>query len=54
VARGRLQPTSVPDKLRLTLEQGGRSVEFELRTSSIVHPFAMRELTEFSCPQLKP
>jgi type VI secretion system protein ImpL len=54
VARGRLQPTSVPDKMRLTLEQGARSVEFELRTSSIVHPFAMRELAEFSCPHLKP
>jgi type VI secretion system protein ImpL len=52
VARGQLQPTSVPDKLRLSLQQGGRSVEFELRTSSIVHPFALPALAEFRCPRL--
>ncbi len=54
VSRGRLQSGSVPDKLRLTMDQGPRTVEFELRTSSIVHPFALRELAEFSCPRLKP
>ena len=54
VARGRLVPTSVPDRLRLSLQQGARSVEFELRTSSIVHPFGLRELAEFRCPQLTP
>ena len=54
VARGRLQPTAVPDRLRVSLQQGARSAEFELRTSSIVHPFALRELTEFRCPQLSP
>ena len=54
VARGRLSPGSVPDRLRLTLPHGSRAVEFELRTSSIVHPFGMRELAEFRCPQLKP
>jgi type VI protein secretion system component VasK len=52
--RGRLQPTSVPDRLRLTAQQGTRSVEFELRTSSIVHPFNMPELAEFRCPRLTP
>jgi type VI secretion system protein ImpL len=52
VARGQLQPTSVPDKLRLTLQQGGRSIEFELRTSSILHPFALPALAEFRCPRL--
>ncbi|HSW03527.1 type VI secretion system membrane subunit TssM [Aquabacterium sp.] len=54
VARGKLQPTSVPDRLRLSLQQGARSGEFELRTGSIVHPFALRELAEFRCPQLTP
>ena len=54
VARGRLQPTAVPDRLRLSVQQGGHAAEFELRTSSIVHPFAMRELADFRCPRLKP
>jgi len=54
VARGRLQPTNVPDRLRLTLQQGVRTAEFELRTGSIVHPFTLRELAEFRCPQLSP
>ncbi len=54
IARGRLAPTAVPDRLRVSLQQGARSAEFELRTSSIVHPFALRELAEFRCPQLSP
>jgi type VI secretion system protein ImpL len=54
VARGTLQPTNVPDRLRLTLQQGARTAEFELRTGSIVHPFALRELGEFRCPSLSP
>jgi type VI secretion system protein ImpL len=54
VARGRLLATNTPDRLRLTLQQGDRSAEFELRASSIVHPFALRELAEFRCPQLSP
>ena len=54
VARGRLQPTNVPDRLRLALQQGARTAEFELRAGSIVHPFMLRELAEFRCPQLAP
>lgn len=54
VARGKLQAGTVPDRLRLSLQQGARTAEFELRTSSIVHPFALRELAEFRCPQLAP
>ena len=54
VSRGRLQPTSVPDRLRLTMQQGAHTAEFELGTSSIVHPFALRELAEFRCPKLSP
>jgi type VI secretion system protein ImpL len=54
VAAGRLLATRTGDRLRLTLRQGDRSAEFELRTSSIVHPFALRELQEFRCPALAP
>jgi type VI secretion system protein ImpL len=34
--------------------QGDRSVVFELRTGSTIHPFGMRELAEFRCPVLAP
>jgi type VI secretion system protein ImpL len=54
VARARIQPGAVPERLRLTLQSGQRSADFELRTNSIVHPFAMRELAEFRCPTLSP
>ena len=54
VARGRLQPTAVPDRLRLTAQQGTRTIEFELRTSSIVHPFGLADLADFRCPRLTP
>jgi type VI protein secretion system component VasK len=52
--RGRLQATNVPDRMRLTVQQGRGTVEFELRASSIVHPFNMPELAEFRCPRLAP
>jgi type VI secretion system protein ImpL len=54
IARGRLQATAVQDRMRLSIQNGARTAEFELRTSSIVHPFGLRELAEFRCPQLKP
>jgi type VI secretion system protein ImpL len=54
VAAGRLVATRTGDRLRLTLRQGDNNAEFELRTSSIVHPFALRELQEFRCPTLAP
>ena len=54
IARGRLLATNSADRLRLTMQQGERRAEFELRASSIVHPFALRELTEFRCPTLAP
>jgi type VI secretion system protein ImpL len=54
VMRGRLQATNVPDRMRLTIQQGRSTLEFELRASSIVHPFNMPELTEFRCPRLTP
>ena len=54
VARGRLTPGVVPDRFRWSVQQGARTAEFELRTSSIVNPFAARELADFRCPQLTP
>jgi type VI secretion system protein ImpL len=54
VARGRLGATKTQDRFRLTIQQGDRSAEFELRTGSIVHPFMLRELAEFRCPTLAP
>jgi type VI secretion system protein ImpL len=54
IARGRLLATNSADRLRLTMQQGDRRAEFELRASSIVHPFALRELAEFRCPTLAP
>ncbi len=54
VARGKVAPTAVPERVRVSLQQGARTADFELRASSIVHPFALRELAEFRCPQLAP
>jgi type VI secretion system protein ImpL len=53
-SRGRLQPTADANRLRLTLVQGGKALDFELRTRSVVHPFGMAELAEFRCPRLTP
>jgi type VI secretion system protein ImpL len=54
VARGQLLGTATPDRFRLSLRQGDRAADFELRASSVVNPFALRELAEFRCPQLAP
>ena len=54
IARGRLAPSRTPDRMRFTIQQGEHAAEFELRASSIVHPFMLRELAEFRCPQLSP
>jgi type VI secretion system protein ImpL len=54
VARGKLTPTGDATRFRLSFQQGLRTAEFELRTNSRVHPFALRELAEFRCPQLAP
>lgn len=51
---GNLAPGRTPDQQRLTFQQGERSVEFMLRTGSIVNPFRLRELSEFKCPVFPP
>lgn len=52
--RATLQATNQPDRMRVTVAQGDRSVVFELRTGSTIHPFGLRELQEFRCPTLAP
>ena len=54
VARGRLSPGKGPDRMRLSLQQGDKSAEFELRAGSIVNPFGLRELGDFRCPRFAP
>ncbi|MGK7862557.1 type VI secretion system membrane subunit TssM [Falsiroseomonas sp. E2-1-a4] len=54
VSRGRLTTTRAADRLRLTVQHGDRRAEFELRASSIMHPFGLRELQDFRCPALAP
>ena len=54
VAAGQLLGTTTPDRFRLTIRRGERAAEFELRASSIVNPFGLRELVEFRCPALAP
>lgn len=54
VSRGQLQRTAAPDRLRVSFQLGAKTAQFELRTSSIVHPFGLRALAEFRCPQLAP
>ena len=49
-----LQATGQAARLRATVTQGDRSVVFELRTGSTIHPFGLRELQEFRCPVLAP
>jgi type VI secretion system protein ImpL len=52
--QARLQPGGQPARMRATITQGDRSMMFELRTGSTIHPFGMRELQEFRCPTLAP
>jgi len=49
-----LQATPQRERLRLTIRAGDRSAVFELRAGSSSHPFGLRELEEFRCPQLAP
>ncbi len=49
-----LARTNSPERLRLRVTQGERSMDFELRAGSSRHPFGLRELQEFRCPTLAP
>lgn len=39
-----------PERLRLVFMLDGKRVEFELRSSSVLNPFKMKELGGFQCP----
>jgi len=54
VSRGQLQRTAAADRLRVSFQLGAKTAQFELRTSSIVHPFGLRALADFRCPRLAP
>jgi type VI secretion system protein ImpL len=43
-----------PDRLRLRVVQGDRSIDFELRAGSSQHPFGLAELAQFRCPSFAP
>ncbi len=45
-----LQPTSQPDRFRLSFDSDGRRAEFELAASSIVNPFRRGIVEQFRCP----
>ncbi|HYF19296.1 MAG TPA: ImcF-related family protein, partial [Ramlibacter sp.] len=43
-----------PDRATVTIRAGDRFAQFQLRAGSSNHPFGLRELEEFRCPQLAP
>ncbi|WP_137125144.1 type VI secretion system membrane subunit TssM [Roseomonas sp. HF4] len=43
-----------PERMRLRVVQGERSIDFELRAGSSQHPFGLAELAQFRCPTLAP
>jgi type VI secretion system protein ImpL len=50
----RLTATATPDRFRLTVQRGERSVEFLLQAGSSINPFGLREMLEFRCPAFVP
>ena len=43
-----------PERLRLRVVQGDRSIDFELRAGSAQHPFGLADLQQFRCPAFPP
>ena len=43
-----------PERLRLRVVQGDRSIDFELRAGSAQHPFGLADLQQFRCPSFPP
>jgi len=43
-----------PERLRLRVVQGERSIDFELRAGSAQHPFGLSDLQQFRCPTFAP
>ena len=40
-----------PDRFVATFVVGGRKAQYEIRASSVINPFIMKELREFECPR---
>jgi type VI secretion system protein ImpL len=49
--RLQMVPAGAPERFRVTFDIDGRKATFEVTTSSVVNPFGLRELAEFSCPR---
>ncbi len=45
-----IRPTNVSDRQRLIFNIGGRIVMFDLQSGSVINPFALAALSDFSCP----
>lgn len=48
--RVNIQPGSSPERFRAVFDLDGRKASFEVTTSSVLNPFRLRELGDFSCP----
>ncbi len=48
--RLQIVPAGAPERFRVTFDVEGRKATFDVTASSVVNPFRMRELAEFSCP----
>lgn len=46
-----LAPSAASERFRVTFNIDSRKATFEVTTSSVVNPFRLRELAEFSCPR---
>ncbi|MCP3869020.1 MAG: type VI secretion system membrane subunit TssM [Gammaproteobacteria bacterium] len=48
--QAQIRNTQLADRFLVVFELGGNTARFELRASSIVNPFQMQPLREFTCP----
>jgi type VI secretion system protein ImpL len=46
-----LRATNVSDRSRVIFNVGGRIAIFQLQSGSVLNPFALPALAQFSCPQ---
>jgi len=50
----RLEPTTAPDRFRLTVEHGNRRAEFMVQATSRLNPFGLNDMQQFRCPTFTP
>ena len=48
--RLQMTPAGTPERFKVVFDIDGRKATFEVTASSVVNPFQLRELREFSCP----